>query len=200
MKVKITKNNDENYWYNDRIGEVFEVEETTNQLYYRANGRYKGCYIDKDDCEVIEEEPERQIINIEVWNCNTKTKFVFSTLTRITDPQQLTDVISEALNKQEDKMKEYVLNIDFVTLKKGDRVLVGPYTNVHTFENGENKIMLAIPDSCLQLALGQGIIREKKSKAEEITERIVSKLGGIPKTAQLRYEIILEVLRKAGVK
>jgi len=103
-------------------------------------------------------------------------------------------------NKQDDKMKEYVLNIDFVTLKKGDMVLVGPYTNVHTFENGDNKIMLAIPNSCLQLALQQGIIREKKSKAEEITERIVSKLDGIPKTSQSRYEIILEVLRKAGVK
>lgn len=59
MKVKITKNNDENYWYNDRIGEVFEVEETTYPLYYRANGCYKGCYIDKDDCEIIEEEPGR---------------------------------------------------------------------------------------------------------------------------------------------
>ena len=57
MKVKITKNNDENYWYNDRIGEVFEVEETRHSLYYRANGRYKGCYIDKDDCEIIKENP-----------------------------------------------------------------------------------------------------------------------------------------------
>lgn len=54
-----------------------------------------------DDCEVIEEESERQIINIEVWNCNTKTKFVFSTLTRITDMQQITDAISEALNRKE---------------------------------------------------------------------------------------------------
>lgn len=58
MKVKITKKNDENYWYNDRIGEVFEVEDTTYPLYYRANGRYKGCYIDKDDCEIINEAEE----------------------------------------------------------------------------------------------------------------------------------------------
>ena len=133
MKVVITKNNDENYWYNDRIGEVFEVEETRHSLYYRANGRYKGCYIDKSDCWIIEENRlegadklskqiitnewakmpkangqgiiaekiRRQLLNIEVWNCDTKTKFVFSTLTRITDMQQITDAISEALNKKE---------------------------------------------------------------------------------------------------
>lgn len=183
MKVKITKNNDENYWYNDRIGEVFEVEETTNTLYYRANGRCKGCYIDKDDCEIINEAEE-----------------ILKGADKLSEQLNKSEWAKMPKNKQDDKMKEYVLNIDFVTLKKGDSVLVGPYTNVHTFENGDNKIMLAIPNSCLQLALQQGIIREKKSKAEEITERIVSKLDGIPKTSQSRYEIILEVLRKAGVK
>lgn len=56
-----------------------------------------------DDCleEQTFKEIRRQLLNIEVWNCNTKTKFMFSTLTRITDPQQITDVISEVLNKEE---------------------------------------------------------------------------------------------------
>lgn len=56
-----------------------------------------------DDCleEQTFKEIKRQLLNIEVWNCNTKTKFVFSTLTRITDVQQITDAISEALNRKE---------------------------------------------------------------------------------------------------
>lgn len=46
-------------------------------------------------------EPYRQLLMITVWNCNTESKFYFNTLTRITDAQQITDAISEALNRKE---------------------------------------------------------------------------------------------------
>jgi len=51
MKVKITKCSNVDYWYNDKIGEVFEV--LTEENYYVAGHISSGLFIAKDDCEII---------------------------------------------------------------------------------------------------------------------------------------------------
>lgn len=65
---------------------------------------------------------------------------------------------------------------------------------------------LYISDEGIIKWTGKGIIREKKSKAEEITERIIDRIGDTQSTIgwsekKIAYkEIILSELEKAGVK
>ena len=54
MKVKIIKSENQSYWYADKIGEVFEVDENFNSRNYRVI--LKGNYISKSDCEIVENE------------------------------------------------------------------------------------------------------------------------------------------------
>ena len=52
MKVKVTKANKHNYWYNTRIGEEFEVTRAKDGRYCKES----GSWIDASDCEVVEEK------------------------------------------------------------------------------------------------------------------------------------------------
>ena len=69
MKIKVIKSSSENYWYNNHIGEVFEVVEELNQhkcvlalpyqryyySFYKGEGKNKiGFYIGIEDCEIVE--------------------------------------------------------------------------------------------------------------------------------------------------
>ena len=54
MKVKIIKSEKPSYWYANKIGEVFEVDENFNSSNYRV--MLKWNYISKSDCEIVENE------------------------------------------------------------------------------------------------------------------------------------------------
>lgn len=181
MKVKITKNNDENYWYNDRVGEVFEVEETTYPLYYRANGRYKGCYIDKDDCVIIEENPlegadklSEQIIKND-WAKMPKVKEETGEEEQYVVVKPIMDVPAEEI-----KVKVNDTSIIFIFPK---------YSQI--------KPVIGNP-STIPALISLGIIAEKKSKADKladgIDERIYRELKYLSRPAI--KQIILEELGK----
>jgi hypothetical protein len=57
MKVKITKCSNDNWWYNDRIGEIFTPinDGDPHSSKYEVNlpGDHIG-FIDFDDCEIFE--------------------------------------------------------------------------------------------------------------------------------------------------
>ena len=53
MKVKIIKSESQQYWYTDKIGGVFEVEEHDSSNY---RVKLNGYWISKLDCEIVENE------------------------------------------------------------------------------------------------------------------------------------------------
>ena len=64
MKVKIVKSINQLSWYDDKIGEVFEVESKLNHYrgrwYYCLKGMsFFGSAIHKEECEVIEEKEQK---------------------------------------------------------------------------------------------------------------------------------------------
>ena len=64
MKVKIIKANDNDCWYSEHIGEEFDVEERDEEYIIIDYKDTIGTVyiIDKDDCEVIEEENKSSFI------------------------------------------------------------------------------------------------------------------------------------------
>ena len=61
MKVKIIKCENPEYWYADKIGEVFEVEEWDIRNYKK----FGSCdLIIKSDCEIVENDTQEKIIKI----------------------------------------------------------------------------------------------------------------------------------------
>lgn len=58
MRVKIIKASEDIYWYSKHIGEKFEVEDGNDEDAYLVIDNNTGIdsYIQKDDCEIIEEE------------------------------------------------------------------------------------------------------------------------------------------------
>lgn len=57
MKVKIVKASQPSYWYANRIGETFEVEDISGYRSYTVinNPKFTNHCIDKCDCEIISE-------------------------------------------------------------------------------------------------------------------------------------------------
>jgi len=58
MKVRIIKCSNKNWWYNDKIGEIFDVlmeEEDDYDDYVVANYVSNKNSIDKADCEIVED-------------------------------------------------------------------------------------------------------------------------------------------------
>ena len=62
MKVKIIKSENQSYWYADKIGEVFEVDENFNSSNYRVI--LKWNYISKSDCEIVENDTQQKIVKV----------------------------------------------------------------------------------------------------------------------------------------
>ena len=62
MKVKVVKCGNEFWWYADKIGEEFEVEDY-DEIHYRVI--YDGYFIEKDDIEVVEGSPQQTDPHIE---------------------------------------------------------------------------------------------------------------------------------------
>lgn len=65
MKVKILKASKESYWYKKNIGEIFEVEYFNFTEYKIINNELYYChYILKEDCEIINEDEDKNMIKI----------------------------------------------------------------------------------------------------------------------------------------
>lgn len=70
MKVKIIKCIGEGYWYKERIGEVFNVNNLLENSYeVTVNGIPVGKFITKYDCEILEE------LNVEPFELKEGMKF-----------------------------------------------------------------------------------------------------------------------------
>ena len=57
MKIKITKCSNANLWYNDRIGEIFNVSDEDPVIEDHYEVHLKGVLsglVDFDDCEIFE--------------------------------------------------------------------------------------------------------------------------------------------------
>lgn len=72
MKVKIIKARKKTYWYSDKRGEVFEVEQDKLRgdfYFYERRGK-TGCLkiIDKNDCEIVKDTEKKCII----YGCTNK--------------------------------------------------------------------------------------------------------------------------------
>jgi hypothetical protein len=56
MKVEITSCQHIEYWYLNKLGEIFEVVNYDKDAYLIAEGEYAdGYFITKSDCKIIEE-------------------------------------------------------------------------------------------------------------------------------------------------
>lgn len=66
MKVKVVKCSSESYWYKDRVGEEFDVEDYENHKYNIISGEKEDWIIYKSDCEVIQEKPYPKMMY--VWD------------------------------------------------------------------------------------------------------------------------------------
>lgn len=66
MKVRITKASDEDYWYANRIGEVFEVVALSNSNYKELSKStpYIVYTIPKQDCEEVTVEQPKKTMNL----------------------------------------------------------------------------------------------------------------------------------------
>lgn len=53
MRIKVIKSNNPCYWYADKIGQEFEILDTSEMKYTRKDIRY--YYLNMDDCEVIQD-------------------------------------------------------------------------------------------------------------------------------------------------
>ena len=66
MKVKIIKSSKPTYWYNDKIGEIYEVEKLLipKMNCYRISDttRCRPKYINFDDCEVLNLNNENKVL------------------------------------------------------------------------------------------------------------------------------------------
>lgn len=60
MKVKITKCSSNNYWYYNKIGEIFDVVDNGIFKGQFATLKLNGYFIDKNDCEIVEEETHEE--------------------------------------------------------------------------------------------------------------------------------------------
>lgn len=58
MKVRIVKASGQLYWYSAHVGEIFPVREWLYSPDYEVvdeNNKGEGIFIDKSDCEVVEQ-------------------------------------------------------------------------------------------------------------------------------------------------
>ena len=66
--VQIVKSSKESYWYNTKLGEIYEVEEYKSVPGYKEKFRVVpiiGCLIDNEDCVVLS-KPNKRMIRIEL--------------------------------------------------------------------------------------------------------------------------------------
>ena len=62
MKVKIVKASNNTYWYSDRIGEIYEVENCSG---HRFQLKGNPLTILKEDCEIVDEKKENNKVCFE---------------------------------------------------------------------------------------------------------------------------------------
>jgi hypothetical protein len=102
--------------------------------------------------------------------------------------------------KQEDKMKkkEYVALQPQLGIKPKDIIVIIDDGATIAYINRVNSILYLNPNY-IDAFISEGIIAEKKSKAEEITEKILYELDLDTSLAET-YRIILKELEKAGIE
>lgn len=90
FKVRIIKAKNKDWWYSDRIGEVFKVE---NHPKYKEDYRrlppYSASLIDKTDCEIVGMEEKEPI--------SEETKDIYSQVYEEEDPPEEGPIIKNYL-------------------------------------------------------------------------------------------------------
>lgn len=56
FKVKIVKCSNPDFWHHNKIGQIFDVINTTNEPFYYFVTNYSVKYLFKQDCEIVEDE------------------------------------------------------------------------------------------------------------------------------------------------
>lgn len=60
MRVRVVKAGNELYWYSNKLGNEYNVFEVSYLKYgVLIDGKHNGCLISKEDCEVVQPEPDR---------------------------------------------------------------------------------------------------------------------------------------------
>lgn len=64
MRVRITGYFHESYWYKDKVGQTFEVQEYLPDMHRVIPWEYPARYIMVCDCVVIDEDRDKKLIEI----------------------------------------------------------------------------------------------------------------------------------------